>query len=103
MRGLAQRTEEQCATVDALVSDLRANNATPEEVRAAVEGQLSDVGVELPERPEGKGEHARLGKGQPTEARQGAGESKVRRGMASRMDSNSIETMMLQKQGRGAR
>ena len=96
-------TEEQRATVDALVSDLRANNATPEEVRAAVEGQLSDVGVELPERPEGKGEHARLGKGQPTEARQGAGESKVRRGMASRMDSNSIETMMLQTQGRGAR
>ena len=67
MGGQGQRlnplTAEQRAMVDALLSDLRANDATPEEIRAAAEGQLSELGVELPERPEGKGEHARLGKG----------------------------------------
>lgn len=96
-------TEEQQATIGALVSDLRANNATPEEIRAAIAGQLADLGVELPERPAGKGEHARFGKGGRAEGAEGTSEATVRRGAARRMDSKNIETMMLQTQGRSAR
>jgi hypothetical protein len=52
-----------------LVGELKAGEATQEEIHAAIEGQFANWGIEQPERPEGKGEHARLGKGQPTEAR----------------------------------
>ena len=96
-------TEEQRATVAALIDDLRANNATPEEIRAAVAGQLADLGVELPERPEGAGEHARFGKGKRPEGAEGTSETTLRRGAARKMDNKGIESMMLQTQGRGAR
>jgi len=89
-------TDEQRAIVDALVSDLRPNDATPEEIHRAVEDQLSDLVVELPERPEGKDERAGFGTGKCSKVGEGTSESTVRRRAATRMDSKSIETMMMQ-------
>jgi len=96
-------TDEQRAIVDALVSDLRANDATSEEIHRAVKGQLSDLGVELPERPEGKGARVGFATGKRSGVREGTSESTVRRRVANRMDSKSIETMMMQTQGKGIR
>jgi hypothetical protein len=93
-------TQEQRAAVDALVSDLRANEATPEEIRTAVAGQLADMGVELPERPEGRGEHAQFGKGPRSGSAEGKDESTFRRGGARvKIDNTGIESIMLQTQG----
>jgi len=95
-------TQEQRAAVDALVSDLRAKEATPEEIRTAVAGQLAEMGVELPQRPEGQGEHARFGKGpRPGDAEEGS-KSTFRRGARTKIDNKSVESMMLQTQGRRA-
>ena len=96
-------TDEQRAIVDALVSDLRANDATSEEIHRAVKGQLSDLGVELPERPEGKDARVGFATGKRSGVREGASEWTVRRRVANRMDSKSIETMMMQTQGKGIR
>ena len=89
-------TDEQRAIVDSLLSDLRANDATPEEIHRAVEGQLSDIVVELPKRPEGKDERAGFGTGKCSKVGECTSESTVRRRAANRMDSKSIETMIMQ-------
>ncbi|MBN1543662.1 T9SS type A sorting domain-containing protein [candidate division KSB1 bacterium] len=52
---MAQLSEEQRTEVRDLVASLRAENATPEEIRAAVDELLSSWGIERPGRPERPG------------------------------------------------
>ena len=56
-------TEDQRAEVHALVTEMREEVATREEIRAAVHEQLAGWGIEVPERPDGEGRGERSGEG----------------------------------------
>ena len=62
-------TKQQHATISALVGELKAGEATQEEIHAAIERQSANWGIELPEKPAGI---ARGGQGErisPTDRR----------------------------------
>lgn len=60
---MEQLSEEQRAEVHGLVTEMREAGASHEEIRAAVHEKLAGWGIEVPERPEGKGRGEGRGEG----------------------------------------